>query len=112
MAGGGIDVRSGVTLRLTGRGSRAGWALLGRLAQPGAATLVLDDALAAGVWEAGNKVVVSTMTFHRCQSVGQNEERAVAAVLADSRAVTLSKPLAFALRQHAGAVTRQPPGGG
>ena len=70
--------------------------MLGWLAQPGAATLVLRDALAPSVWEAGDEVVVSITAFHRCQSVGQNEERTVAAVLADGRAVTLSEPLALA----------------
>ena len=46
--------------------------MLGWLAQPGAATLVLRDALATSVWEAGDEVVVSITAFHRCQSVGQN----------------------------------------
>ena len=40
--------------------------MLGWLAQPGAATLVLRDALATSVWEAGDEVVVSITAFHRC----------------------------------------------
>ena len=71
-------------------------ARLGRLVKPGAVTLVLCDALVAGVWEAGEEVVVSITVFHRCQSVGQDEERTMAVVLADCRAVTLSKPLTLA----------------
>ena len=52
-------------------------------------------------------MVVSITTFNRCQSVGKNEDRTVAVVLADGGAVTLREPLALAyyggapVRDHA-----------
>ena len=91
----GIIVYPGGTLSLHGDASRGRIARLASVAASGASTLNLRSPGVGGVWHVGDALVIATTSFNIQPSIGQNEERTIAAVSDDGMRVELDRPLAF-----------------
>eukprot|EP00949_MAST-11_sp_MAST-11-sp1_P001126 g1126.t1 len=83
------------TLTLFGNPSQSLRSRLREEAKKGANILRLRDSV-AGKWAVGDKIVVSTTSFNRQPSIGQNEEVTISSISLDGRDVVVAPPLKFA----------------